>query len=1053
VEHTGSPLLVLAGPGTGKTTTIVEAVVERLGSEALRPEQVAVLTFSRTAAAELRGRIVSRLAGGQAPVVATFHSFAWKLLRESSPEDAPRSILSEPEHLAFVREVAMAPDSTLRRLWPEERRAALDSPGLIDEIVAVMAAARAQGWEPADLVRHGSNGGPPEWVAVGRFFDEYLDVLDLPRGVDYSELVHRATVLAGAVDGLAGSYRAIYIDEYQDTDPAQVAFLRAIAVPGTTLVAVGDPDQAIYRFRGADVRGILEFPEQFPASDGSPAPVVVLDRTRRFGPQIRAVADRWIAPVGLGSLPREARRVHREPTCDGPMGIVEAVSFRTPGAQGAGVADLLRRAHLDPDVPLPWSDMAVIVRSGAADIPRLRLALLQAGVPVEVPAADEPLAADPALAPLLTGMRLAAESEAPGFEELESFLCSPLVGFDPLTLRRMMRALRSAERVRAAAENRPARASAELLAELLEADADAPAGLDDQSARLLGALHATLARARVPGINVDERLWILWDHEPDASGGAASRRVRGRSAQVEGGRWARELHSDALAGGQRGYAADATLDAVNQLFRAAASAPAGVGPGPFVDDLARQQVAAAPVDSASFNREGVRLLTAHRAKGAQWPMVVLVGLQQGRWPDARGRTSMLAAERIGPGGVQPPPSQQLAAADERRLAFVAATRAQRRLVLTAVDSDADDDCPSELFVEALDVADVVAAEGQTGGVQRTLTPASLTADLRRVLQDPRTEQDLRMAAAWRIARLAATDDGVPLCGAADPDRWWGVEPPTRADAPLAAVDRPVPLSASAIEDLGTCSLRWLLTRRAQAVAERSSAAGYGSLVHAVAAAVAEGAVDPTPEAMADALDTVFAELRFGAEWEAELAWRRARNDLGRLAAWFSSQPALPVAAEVEFDMPAGADGRLRGRIDAVIATDGGYRVVDFKTGKTPISKQKATTDVQLGVYQLALGSGTVPLPDPGPPDGASLVYLGKGALGPDQRHQAPLTDDAWLIERIDDAAALVRGEQIEATACDACHTCDVRSLCPLNSQVDWISPKDATSQLGVEGQS
>lgn len=1080
-------MLVLAGPGTGKTTTIVEAVVRRLAVDLLPPDQVAVLTFSRGAAAELRARILSRMpAAGQAPLVATFHSFAWQLLRAHAPERAPRSILSEPEHLAFVRDVALAPGSALRRLWPADRRKALDSPGIIDELVSVMAAARAQGWQPQDLVRHGAAGGPPEWIAVGEFFAEYLDVLALAEGsdyrIDYAELVYRATVLAGEVDELAGRFRAVYIDEYQDTDPSQVALLRAITTPSTTVVAVGDPDQAIYRFRGADVRGILEFPDQFRDANGRAAPVVVLNRTRRFGTQIRAVADRWIEPVGLGTLPREARESHRKPQCDGPAGKVEALTFRTAAAQAAGVADALRRAHLDAAAPVPWSDMAVIVRSGA-DIPRLRLALLQAGVPVEVPAADEPLAADPALAPLLTGLRLASLSpetvqehpgpsgsqpDMPAFEELESFLCSRLVGFTPLTLTRMMRKLRAAEKVLAAAgedgedgesrRGRPARPSAELLVDLLRPGATVPAGLDDATGRLLDSLQDTLAVMRAPAASVADSLWALWEHEPEGAPPSppTSRRGGGQAdLPVEGGRWARELYADALAGGRRGFTADATLDSVSQLFRAAERTPAGVRPGAFVDDLARQRVPAAPPASgAAFNRDCVRLLTAHRAKGLQWPLVVLVGLQQGSWPDARERVGMLASQQIGPDGLQPPLSRQAALADERRLAFVAATRAERRLVLTAIASEAEDQCPSDLFVEAA-ALDQVDVEEVVRGTGRSLTPAALAADLRRRLQDRQADRGLRIAAAARLAHLSQHLPGGPLCSAADPDRWWGLNAPTVSESPLVAADSQVPLSASAIEVLGKCSLRWMLSRKAEAKAGRSVALGYGSLVHAVAAAVIEGHVEPTAAAMSEALATAFGELRFGAEWEAEHAWSRAQADLGRLATWFEVQPCLPLAAEVEFSTPAGADSLLRGSIDAVLSTGAGYRVVDFKTGKNPISKEAALTDVQLAVYQFAVGSGGLELADPGPPDGATLVYLGKiatgrGAVGPDLRHQPALDDDSWLIEKVDTAAAIVRGEDIVATANDSCARCDVRALCPLQSQIDWTSPEDGPR--GDDGQ-
>ncbi|MDQ1247332.1 MAG: hypothetical protein QG597_1702, partial [Actinomycetota bacterium] len=302
VAHVGSPLLVLAGPGTGKTTTIVEAVLARLGgNRPMAADDVLVLTFSRVAAAELRSRIVARAPVGQVPTVATFHSFAWQLLRSHSPaETAPEGLLSGPDQELMVRELVADPAQVWARWWPADRREALRGPGLADELIGLMAAARAQGWEPADVAAAASLAEPAgaqvprEWRAAAAFFENYLHVLDWRGLVDYSEAIHRARLLVAQEPALVGRYRAIYIDEYQDTDPSQVGLIRALTAPGTTVVAVGDPDQAIYRFRGADVRGIMDFRSTFTQPDGTDAEVVVLHRTRRFGPGIRAVADRWI---------------------------------------------------------------------------------------------------------------------------------------------------------------------------------------------------------------------------------------------------------------------------------------------------------------------------------------------------------------------------------------------------------------------------------------------------------------------------------------------------------------------------------------------------------------------------------------------------------------------------------------------------------------------------------------------------------------------------------------------------------------------------------------
>lgn len=156
------------------------------------------------------------------------------------------------------------------------------------ELRGLMAAVRGRGLEPEAFAALAERHGQLDWAAVADFFEEYLQVLDLRGALDYSELIHRARALVQSDQTLRGRYRAIYVDEYQDTDPAQVAFLTSLVTARTTLVAVGDPDQAIYRFRGADVRGILNFPDDFHGSDGGRLrPVCSPDHgvsVRRSGP-------------------------------------------------------------------------------------------------------------------------------------------------------------------------------------------------------------------------------------------------------------------------------------------------------------------------------------------------------------------------------------------------------------------------------------------------------------------------------------------------------------------------------------------------------------------------------------------------------------------------------------------------------------------------------------------------------------------------------------------------------------------------------------------------
>nr|WP_237324002.1 ATP-dependent helicase [Streptomyces sp. MOE7] len=428
VDHRHGPLLVLAGPGTGKTTTLVESVARRIRAGA-DPDRILVLTFSRKAAVALRDRLAARLGTGFVPQATTFHSYCYALVRAHQDADLfadPMRLLSGPEQDLVVRELlegqaelAGAGRATIS--WPDELRACLTTRGFADEVRAVLARSRELGLGPDALGDFARRTGRPDWTAAAGFLAEYLDVLDAQGVLDYAELVHRAVLLAGHTDvaaELAARYDAVYVDEYQDTDVAQVRLLRALAgnhstagapgSPGRTLIAFGDPDQSIYAFRGADVNGILDFPETFRRGDGAPAPVAVLGTSRRSGATLLAATRLLTRRMPLTRLPADKVRAHREPSPVRDGGRVEVYTYPTPGTELDNVADILRRAHLEDGVP--WREMAVLVRAGGRSIPAVRRALTSAGVPLDIDGDDLPLRHEPAVAPLLTALRAAARA-------------------------------------------------------------------------------------------------------------------------------------------------------------------------------------------------------------------------------------------------------------------------------------------------------------------------------------------------------------------------------------------------------------------------------------------------------------------------------------------------------------------------------------------------------------------------------------------------------------------------------------------------------------------
>src|SRR4051794_13255779 len=502
VDHVSGPLLVLAGPGTGKTTTLVEAIVRRV-DEGTHPDRILALTFSRKAAEQLRDRVTARVGRTMsASIGSTFHSFAYGLIRRYAPAElylGPLRLLSAPEQDVVLRELLQDHPESIR--WPEGLRHAVGTRGFAREVHSVLSRAREKALDGDALERLGEEHDLPEFVAAGAFLEQYLTILDDRGAVDYADLIRRATIEARLHQAeLRAEFAHVFVDEYQDTDSGQVALLRAIAGDGRDLVAVGDPHQSIYAFRGAEVSGILDFPSTFPHSDGRPADVVALSTTRRFGPRILTAAQRVAERIGLpGTIPEVAREAFLAPSAlvgEHGRGRVVVRTFDSDRGEAEHLADLLRRAHLEDGIP--WDEMAVLVRSGRQSIPPLRRSLGAAGVPVEVASDELPLVRDPAALPLIDALRVVLNLDNDDPDHLdhvdaaraEALLTGPLGGLDAGDVRRLARQLRQREKELAQAEQRLPTPSRELVrqAVLDPARLDGFDGPEPQRARAVADL-------------------------------------------------------------------------------------------------------------------------------------------------------------------------------------------------------------------------------------------------------------------------------------------------------------------------------------------------------------------------------------------------------------------------------------------------------------------------------------------------------------------------------------------------------------------------------------
>jgi superfamily I DNA/RNA helicase/RecB family exonuclease len=1031
VDHEGGPLLVLAGPGTGKTTTIVAAVADRIERRGISPERILVLTFSRKAAAELRERITARLRRTtREPLAVTFHSYAYALARREFvlAGDEPPRLLSAPEQLLEVRRMLKgeAHDGGVR--WPERLRPALGTRGFAEEVRDLLLRAAERGLDGRGLRQLGTQKNRDDWVAAAAFLDRYAARFDLAPvpAYDYAEIVRIAAALLGREETRQrerGAYDVVLVDEYQDSDPAQESLLMALAGGGRELIAVGDPDQSIYAFRGADVRALTEFPDRFRAADGQPAPVVALRTCRRSGSFLLA-ASRRVArrlPAAPGASAAQARHRLLVPTPESPPGEVRILVADSSTQEAALVADTLRRAHLADGVP--WAKMAVLVRSATRQVPLLRRALTAANVPVAVAGDELPLTEEPGTRPLLMLLGCALRPAELDEQVAAELLCGPLGGTDALGLRRLRRSLQLLADADPDAQRSPGN-HADMLAHALLDPRDLTV-VPDRVAEPAQRVAGLLARARDAirkGGSAEDVLWAIWD----ASG------LAGQWQQVS------------AAGGPAGAAADRDLDAVLALFDKAGhfadSMPPGA-PGLFADSLSGQEIAGDTLAERAVREDCVRILTAHRSKGLEWDVVLVAGVQEQTWPDLRMRGSLLGADDLSESArlsaAADVDAAMLAAkllAEERRLFYVAVTRAKKRLVVTAAGGEDTDQRPSRFLTEL--AGDDIPVERVAESQHRWLSMPALVADLRRAAADTARPPAVRQAAAAQLARLAAA--GVR---AAHPREWYALTELSDT-GPIVAPGQAVRLSPSQVESFTRCGLRWLL-EAAVGAGQTDVLRHLGTVIHAAAVLAASGA---TERMVTERIDEIWHHLDFGSAWYSAKQRALAERMVRRFLDWHAANPRELIAVEQALKVRIG-QVEITGRVDRLESDDQGRAVViDLKTGGSAPREDELGRHPQLGVYQLAVLLGAFERFGLAEPGGAELVQVGKAAgvtLRAKVQRQGALAEDdepGWAKDLVETVAAGMAGPVFEARVNPGCRTCPVASCCPVNPEGEQVTP-------------
>lgn len=928
----GASAVVLGAPGTGRTTTAVALVVDRIHRGGYAPDQVLLLAPRRTQASRLRDRLLLEVGRPvAAPLARTAASLAFDIARRDAVADG-RDVPVLLSGGAQDRLIAqLLPDS--ETAWPEalgpEVRGTRAFRGELRELFA---RCTERDIDPAALADLGTEQHRAAWCAAASFWREYLEVLPAvePDAFDPAELAALATaaVLRGRPGELAGRLRLVVVDDMQDLGESAVGLLAALAARGCSVIAFGDPDVAADTFRGGEPDLLGRFEQRL----GIEAPAHLRLGTVHRHPQ---TVRRFVARVTerIGTALAGTQRTATAPAGGEPVRSVEADG---PGALATRIAHLLRDRHLEHDVP--FADQAVVVRSGALVEPLAR-ALEIAGVPAvtggtSVDAADRaPRALVEVVAVALGLIPLTPDTAA-------SLVTGPFCGLDRLALRRLRLALRVEE-----LGGEGVRSAGALLVDALAAPGRLVT-IDGPAARRAARLADTLQAVRdldAAGASAEDLLWHVWD----TSGLARVWRER------------------ALGAGLVAAEANRDLDEIVALFASAARAAERGPTDPAAGFLADRLEADVVDDSLAPRglRDGVLVTTPVGVAGLEFDTVVIAGLQDGVWPNLRPRGSLLGlaelvAELDGRGIPASPVDERRAMlSDELRLFALAASRTRSVLLLAAVAND--DEAPSVLF----GLADGPAPD-HSATRPNELRP--LVGLLRRTAVTGAEHE--RADAAAALARLALAE--VP--GAA-PAGWWGLAPPSSDRGLVPDPEQPVRVSPSKLERFEESPLDWFLDRVAGG--EPLLAGAIGTMLHQVL----ETAASPDESALLAALEGRWRELDFEAAWVEAREHRLAERMIAGISSYLADAAAggtVLLGGETAFAFPAGR-ALVSGTIDRVERDAAGrVRVVDLKSGSTRPSAADMPRHAQLGAYQLAVRAGAVEGVAPGAPSaGAALLFV------------------------------------------------------------------------------
>lgn len=955
----GASAAVIGAPGSGKTTTLVALVEDRIARRGWSANELMVIAPSRVSASRLRDQLAVRLeVPTEGPLARTVNSLAFDIVRNARAAaglEPPRLLTGGDQDTDIAQLLAGHVEDGTGPMWPDPLSEQVRSlKGFRTELRDFMMRATEYGVDQERLRHLAAVQDHPEWAAVADFRAEYLQVVSVlrPNQLDSAELVSAActAVNSGVVPESVERLRLVVVDDIQEATRSTVNLLTALAARGISVIAFGDPDVAAGGFRGAEPLVLGSLGAVLGIDELS---VHLLDTSHRQGESLRRLTTSVTDRIG-----RAATRVHNASALPDDTSRIVTLTAQTPAREWTAISRRLREAHLVDDIP--WNSMCVIVRSGGL-VPTLARALSLADVPTRMAVGGTPLRDDIAASGLLRVVDVGMGRTPLNAELATELLSGQFCGLDRVELRRLRLALRAEELAGGGTRNADA-----LLVEALSQPGRL-ATIDHRVARRAQHLADTLGEVRrlaASGGTIEELLWLIWER----SGLADSWRAQ------------------ALGAGILAAEANRNLDGVLALFTAAKrfverdpDSPATL----FLDQVLDADV---PEDSLAPQAaaDAVLVTTPAGVVGLEFDTVAVAGLQEGIWPNRRLRGSLLNAGALlrvlgGLDGAQLDDRKEVLD-DELRMFALAVSRARRQVILASVDSE--DEAQSVFLSLVPEGADAVQAE-----VLPALNLRGLVGRLRRELNAGRAGAD---DAASALALLAERE--VP---GASPDEWHGLLD-VSTDRELFLEDEPVRLSPSKLKTLEDSALDWFVDTYSGG--ESSLSMSIGTIVHAAM----ENTRDSSLESLLEVIESRWGELDFEAPWIAEQQWRAVRRLAAGISEYlgdFEREGKVLVGAERRFELELGR-AQIAGSIDRVeLDRDGAVVIVDLKTGRAITKPDELREHAQLSAYQLAYAEGKLDeqLAHLGEhhAGGAKLLFVKEGLRKKLYRDgvQAPMTDE------------------------------------------------------------